>query len=110
MLQSRLKNYLPNHRVDNPIPAFYEVGDIVKMLIGPAKGSYGIVVVERNANYVDNAVYAKPESIGVASTEKIDVDPLLQDALGLGPEQMTETVVRWFDTPAQLKMVSSSKY
>ena len=97
----------PVDRVKNPQPTPYQVGDMVEFLIGPAKGKYGKVVVERNGNYNDYEPYVDSESIGVAVVEREDLCPDLERAVSQlsSPESFVHTVVRWCDNPQQLKLV-----
>lgn len=101
----------PKRRIENPIPTVFQVGDLVKILIGPAKGKLGSVVVERNGNYVDYEPYSAKEDIAVQVVEAMQLAPGLRDfikdtGLVAGTEDtFSEAAVRWFDTPDQLEFV-----
>ena len=101
----------PKIRIENPVPTHYKVGDIVKVLIGPATEKFGAVVVEKNGNYRDYEPYCSAESIGVAVMEKRDFHPDLARIVEQlsGPSSLIHTVVRWFDNPEQLDLVMRAK-
>ncbi|HJX06049.1 MAG TPA: hypothetical protein VJ461_05010 [Candidatus Nanoarchaeia archaeon] len=97
----------PEERLKSAKPGSYEVGSMVKVLIGPAKGRIGVVLVDRNANYSDYEPYAGKESIGVAVVEKESLDKNLEARLleeGFRSEDFSKTVIRWFDGPDQLEL------
>jgi len=85
-------------------------GDVVKAKIGPATGSVGIVVVERNGNYSDKELSSDDESIAVGFAEKTDTHPVLQNVVdGLtGTSSRVRNTVRWFDSPEQLEVVEKA--
>ncbi len=104
----------PKHRIDNPLPAPYDRGDIVEILEGPVKGRLGKVVVERNGNYKDFEPYANEESIGVAVVERIPVNPNLENMVKdlIDPESRVHTVVIWCDgeeSEKQLRLYKKTK-
>lgn len=101
---------LPKERIENPVSTVYGLGDVVEILIGPAKGRLGQVVIDRNGNYCDSEPYATAESIGVEITERRQVCLGLQRLISqiLDPESMSHTVVRWFDSADQLELVKKS--
>jgi hypothetical protein len=102
----------PKQRIDNPITAPYDNGSPVRVLIGPAKGNLGIVVVDRNANYVDHEPYVGPESIGVLVTELEDLPPFIEKGLvgEASSQALSKGVVRWFNGAGQLEPVNDAKY
>jgi hypothetical protein len=101
----------PTHqiRVENPLDTLLKVGDLVKLLVGPAKGGIGEVVVERNGNYVDCDPYARPDSIGVHVVERANIDPELVQTLGaiadLSEYSLFGTTIRWCGSSEQLELV-----
>jgi len=101
----------PTERVSDPLETSLNVGDFVKAKIGPAKGTIGIVVVERNANYLDKVDEVGDESIGVGFAEHENLEPDLKKAIsGLtGSDDDIVTTIRWFDNVRQLQVISSTK-
>lgn len=101
----------PMNRIENPIPTVFEKGDLVIILIGPATGKIGQVVVERNANYVDKEPYSADDDIAVQVVELMQLAPSLRDIIIASDlvidsgEVFTEAAIRWFDTPDQLELV-----
>ncbi len=96
----------PSQRVENPVETELVSGDIVRALVGPATGKIGIVVVERNGNYIDYEPYCHKEGIGVGFAEQEDLAPELAGIV----EQLTKNstiinVVRWFEPSNQLEVV-----
>jgi hypothetical protein len=105
----------PKRRIENPIPTFFQVGDLVRILTGPATGKIGQVVVERNANYEDKEPYSADEDIAVSAVEPTQIDPFLRGLITSSgsvidsEDAFTETAVRWFDTPDQLELILRSQ-
>lgn len=99
----------PQLRIESPTETPLLRGDLVKILIGPAIDKIGEVVVERNGNYSDSEPYCSAESIGVQVVELAKIDPVLMKALGgianMSDDGLSETAVRWFDSPDQLELV-----
>lgn len=60
----------PKERIKNPVPTAFGIGDVVKVLIGPATGKRGVVVVGRNGNFVDYEPYVAENAIGVSVFER----------------------------------------
>jgi hypothetical protein len=98
----------PTERTENPQPTELQKGDMVDILVGPAAGKVGLVVVERNGNYKDSEPYASPESIGVQVIQQITMDETLRNALigtgNVAPDSTLEQAIRWFDEPDQLRL------
>lgn len=98
----------PRQRIENPLTTAFNVGDLVKVLVGPATGKNGLVVVDRNGNYVDYEPYSSADSIAVSVFERKEMDPTMERIIvGLtqDPETMYHRQVRWFDGPDQLELV-----
>ncbi|MDD5192411.1 MAG: hypothetical protein PHH54_06200 [Candidatus Nanoarchaeia archaeon] len=89
----------PCKRIENPEPAVYDRGDIVKILVGPAIGRLGRVVVERNGNYYDYEPDSNPEGVAVSVIEKTELEADLEKMItALGDHEVFfSPVVRWFD-------------
>ena len=107
-----IKDLLPKSRIDNPLPVPYDVGDLVRLRRGPAKGRIGVIVVDRNENYKDYEERSRKESIGVFVTERPKVQPFLEQLVieitgsGMDP---CDGVVRWEEDSSQLELVKKSK-
>jgi len=104
----------PANKVDAPKITLYDKGDIVEILIGPATGRLGKVVVPRNGNYKDNEPYVNGESIGVEVVERMEFDSNLEKIVELleDHESKVRKVVRWFDAEDhenQLKLYKKVK-
>jgi hypothetical protein len=86
----------------------------VKILVGPATGRLGLVVIDRNGNYIDYEPYSAADSIGVQVVEPMQIAPELRELLisdrfiANDEDSLRETAVRWFDSPEQLELVMSS--
>jgi hypothetical protein len=97
----------PRERKEEVVETPLKKGDVVRILIGPATGKIGIVVVERNGNYVDYEPYANAEAIGVRVAEEAkeskDLAKFL-DAITQRPNSI-QTVTRWFDDETQLEVM-----
>ncbi len=101
----------PKRRKEDAVETPLKRGDIVKILIGPATGKIGIVVVERNANYQDSEPYSSDESIGVKVAEESDEGAELAgmiDSLTQRPNRI-KTSTRWFDDTTQLEVVQKAE-
>ena len=100
----------PRERVAEPKPAAFNVGDFVRSKIGETKGKVGIVVTERNANYVDYEPYAGNESIGVGFAEHENLAEELKEIIAKVTKNRDDiiSVVRWFDSPKQLQLVAAA--
>ena len=97
----------PRERKQSAEDTMLKPGDIVKILVGPATGMLGIVVVERNENYADYEPDVNPDAIGVkVAEESVDGSafPELIDALTQRPNRI-KTVTRWFDDLTQLEII-----
>lgn len=96
-------------RVDDPTPTVLQAGDVVEILAGPATGKIGLIAVDRNANFVDCDLYARPDSIGVDVVEAVEIDLELLGVLqegGLIPADGTlQLSRRWFSNDADLALV-----
>jgi len=101
----------PKQRIENPVNTLYNPGDIVKILIGPAKERIGKVVVERNGNYSDYEPYANAEGIGVSVVERENFVTELERAVQelSDKEALVHSVIRWFDTPDQLALIKKAR-
>lgn len=102
----------PRQRIENPLPTAFNVGDLVKVLVGPSTGKNGLVVVDRNGNYVDYEPYSSADSIAVSVYERKEMDPTMERIiveLTQDPESMYHRQVRWFDGPDQLELVQKTK-
>ena len=101
----------PKERVENPIGTRLSSGDIVRINVGPARGKIGIVVVERNGNYVDSEPYCDDESIGVKVAEETPEDPTIKAIVDrlTSRDNSIRTVVRWFDNDEQLTLMQSAR-
>lgn len=100
----------PQMRVESPQESFFHPGDVVRMEVGPATGKIGIVVVERNGNYLDSEPYRNDEAIGVSVAEEApEVHPVLKEVIDKLTQGQTNvrTVVRWFDNPEQLTLLQT---
>ncbi len=101
----------PKQRVENPVNTYYRPGDIVKILVGPATGRIGKVVVERNGNYTDYEPYSSEESIGVAVPEReilaSAIEQMIKERI-IDAESRIKTIIRWFDGPEQLEIVKEA--
>ena len=101
----------PRVRVENPTPTVLRVGDLVKFLEGPATGKVGVVVVDRNGNYVDHEPYCSEDAIGVQAVEITQLAPELRSLLvksgvvDTSEDALTETVTRWCDGPDKLEFL-----
>lgn len=99
----------PKERKEDATEEVLKVGDLVECLIGPAIGKIGVVVIDRNGNYVDYQDQAGINSIGVQVIERMDTqDPVSQALLQSGlvkPDASFESATRWFDGPEQLSLV-----
>lgn len=101
----------PKERISNPKTTEVNVGDIVKSKIGLSKGNIGIVVIERNANYIDKLDVVRDDSIGVSFAEHENIEPI--------PEKITRELtgrrndivvnIRWFDDSSQFEIIASAK-
>jgi hypothetical protein len=105
---------IPQDRVKSPRKTIFETGDIVEILIGPATGRLGRIVVDRNGNYNDCEPYCDPEGVGVSVVEETNTSEQIQKIIGglTTQDPRAHTVVRWFDgkdITQQLKLVSKSK-
>lgn len=101
----------PRQRIENSVAVALQKGDLVKVLIGPAIGKTGIVVVERNGNYIDYEPYSGPECIAVAVFERRQLDPIMEKIVvdaTQDPEALYHRQVRWFDGPDQLELMQKS--
>ncbi|MBP7708789.1 hypothetical protein KA107_03815 [Candidatus Pacearchaeota archaeon] len=101
----------PTHRISNPVRTQYQVGNTVRILIGPKTGSLGRIIVERNGNYSDFEPYCGKECIGVEVVERRTLCPELERVVTelKDHESMVHTVVRWFDDPTQLELFRDAK-
>ena len=100
----------PTKRIENPHPAIFNPGDIVRSKIGPSRGQLGVVVVERNDNYIDSQDSCLPEDIGVKFAEANitleDLGELVKTIID-GEIPTIRTVTRWFSDPDELETVAS---
>ena len=111
-----IENFYPTpcKRIENPKQCVYGVGDIVEVLIGPAIGRLGRVVVDRNGNYSDSEPDSNDEGVAVAVVERMEHPEQLEKLIdGLTDhESPVHTIVRWFDGEVindQLKLVRKDK-
>ncbi len=103
---------MSSKRVENPEPTVYQRDDIVRVLVGPAEGRLGKIIVERNGNYIDYEPYCSADSIGVTVVERMDLHLYLEKMITAlnDHESLIHTVVRWFDSPEELELVKKSQY
>lgn len=99
----------PKERREDATEEALKVGDLVECLVGPAIGKIGLVIIDRNGNYVDYQDHAGIDSIGVQVVERMNqgnpaVQALLQSGL-VSPDARFESATRWFDDPEQLSLV-----
>ena len=101
----------PKERISNPKKTEVNVGDIVKSKIGLSKGNIGIVVVERNANYLDKLGEICDDSIGVSFAEHENIEPILEKITRelAGRKNDIEVNIRWFDDTSQFEIIASAK-
>ncbi len=97
----------PKRRKEDAVETPLNRGDVVRILIGPAIGKIGVVVVERNANYGDYEPYASDESIGVRVAEESTDGAELAELVDRLTQRTNriKTVTRWFDDTTQLEIV-----
>lgn len=102
----------PRERKWDAVPGQYATGTIVKLLVGPAKGKTGTVVVDRNSNYQDFEPYAGRDSIGVVVLGTINMNETLETLLqkgGVKSSDFTFNELRWFDSAEQLAPIKNSE-
>lgn len=95
-------------RIENPVETSLRPSDLVRILVGPAEGNLGIVIIERNGNYANKEINVDDESIGVSVIEETPVVEPLKDFIikFTGNTRATkQKATRWFDSSEQLELV-----
>ena len=98
----------PQRRKSDAVECQYPVGSIVKVLVGSRTGKVGVVVVDRNDNYIDSEPYCSDESVGIRVDGRIEVDSELEKGLisgGISPKDFEYGETLWFDDWDQLKFI-----
>lgn len=101
----------PKEKISNPKKTEVNVGDFVRSKIGSVKGKIGIVVVERNANYVDKIDEVQDDSIGIAFAEHENYDAKIKEIISklTGNNDDISINIRWFNNTSQFEILASTK-